>query len=83
MSNKPHSLFISQLPVTNHTIFPMFKILYPLRKLCYMRNIIRAYFFKYYHVTWENSTEQDALSLIQLANSHLPYRGDPEYTSYL
>ena len=48
-----------------------------------MRNIIRAYFFKYYHVTWENSTERDALSLIRLANSHLPYRGDPEYTSYL
>ena len=48
-----------------------------------MSNIKRAYFFKYYHVTWENITERDALSLIQLANRHLPYRGDPEYTSYL
>ena len=61
----------------------MFKILYSLRELCYMSNIKRAYFFKYYHVTWENITERDALSLIQLANRHLPYRGDPEYTSYL
>ena len=48
-----------------------------------MSNIKRAYVFKYYHVTWEKTTERDASSSIQLANSHLPYRGDPEYTSYL
>ena len=48
-----------------------------------MSNILRAYFFKYYHVTWEKTTERDASSSSQLTDSHLPHRGDPEYTSYL